>query len=152
MKPSAWVITAVLVVLALLADWFFGLDERHAVILVGAAVAAGLANGLLEAVELPRFALPAVPEAARGLAVIQHLEFSLASGEPGTRAVREVHAVALIIAGTFPGRPRSAALESFLVQPPPSALGQGEIRRIIEELEGLATPATSVDHPRQEIP
>lgn len=135
MKRSAWVITGVLVGLALCAGWFFGLDGRHAVVLAGAAFAAGVANGLLEAVDLPRAALPALPEPVRGLADVQALEFSLSSTDPGTRAVLEVHALAVAVAAAHPDAPRSSALDAFIAETRPAVLSHREIRAFVDELE-----------------
>ncbi|OUM39762.1 hypothetical protein [Arthrobacter sedimenti] len=137
MKPSAWAVTGVLVGLALVADWFFGLDGRHAVALVGAALAAGITNGLLEAVDVPRHTLPALPEPVRGLGDVQALEFSLSSTEPGTRAVLEVHAIATSVAAARPDAPRSDALDTFLARAAPSALTHREIRAFLDELERM---------------
>ncbi|MFJ6002670.1 hypothetical protein [Arthrobacter sp. NPDC092385] len=137
MKRSAWVITGVLVGLALGAGWFFGLDGRHAVVLAGAAFAAGVANGLLEAVDLPRAAVPALPEPVRGLADLQSLEFSLSSTEPGSRAVLEVHALAVAVAAAHPDAPRSRALDAFITDARPAVLSHREIRAFVDELERL---------------
>lgn len=145
MKPSAWAATGVLVGLALVAGWFFGLDGRHAVVLVGAALAAGIANGLLETVDVPRPTLPALPEPARGLGDVQALEFSLSSAEPGTRAVLEVHAIATSVGAARPGVPRSDALDAFLARDTPSILTHREVRTLLDELERmiLTPPGTA---------
>ncbi len=147
MKASAWTITGVLVVLAVVAAWFFGLDERHAVILVGAALAGGVANGLLEAVHLPRAVLPASPEPARGLTHPQSLEFSLSSAEPGSRVVLEVHLVGTALARSRPGAPRSPALDAFLAQRAPTALSHREITAFLDELDRLALYPGLLPHP-----
>jgi hypothetical protein len=136
-KPSAWAVTGVLVGLALVADWFFGLDGRHAVALVGAALAAGIANGLLEALDVLRPTLPALPEPARGLGDIQALEFSLSSTEPGTRAVLDVQAIATSVVAARPDAPRSDALDAFLARADPSDLTHREIRTFLDELERM---------------
>ncbi|WP_104179022.1 hypothetical protein [Arthrobacter sp. B0490] len=143
MKRSAWIITAVLAGLALTAGWFFGLDTRHAVALVGVAIAAGVANGLLEAVDVPRAVLPPLPEPALGLADIHSLEFSLASAEPGMRAVLEVHALAVTVAAARPDAPRSDALRAFTAQTRPVVPAPRALGTIIDELERLvvAPPA-----------
>ncbi|MHA7207449.1 hypothetical protein [Arthrobacter sp. MDT1-65] len=143
MKRSAWVLTAVLAGLALAAGWFFGLDARHAVALVAAAIAAGVANGLLEAVDVPRAVLPPLPDPVLGLADIHSLEFSLASAEPGTRAVLEVHALAVTVAAARPDAPRSDALRAFTAQNRPVALTPRALGAVIDELEQLvvAPPA-----------
>ncbi|BBE23253.1 hypothetical protein MN0502_21360 [Arthrobacter sp. MN05-02] len=138
MRPSAWVVTGVLIGLAVVACWFFGLDERHAVVLVGAALAAGVANGLLDAIELPGPTLPALPEQPRGLADLQALEFSLSSADPGTRAALEVSAVAASLAAARPDVPRSRALETFLAQARPATLTHRDIRTLLDELERIA--------------
>lgn len=137
MKRSAWVITGVLAGLALLAGWFFGLDDRHAVVLVGAAVAAGVANGVLEAVDVPRAVLPPLPESTRGLADLQSLEFSLSSTEPGMRAVLEVHSLAVAVAAARPEAPRSSALDAFIARVQPPALTHRELSAYAEELERI---------------
>jgi hypothetical protein len=156
-KRSAWVITAALVVLAATAGWFFGLDARHAVMLVGAAVAAGVANGLLEAVDVPRAVLSPLPEPVHGLADLHSLEFSLASPEPGARAVLEVHALAVLVAAARPDTPRSDALRAFTAQPHPLAPTSQELRAVVDELEALvltpgappASPARPAPHPQE---
>lgn len=150
MKRSAWTITGVLVALALLSAWFFGLDGRHSVILVGAALAGGIANGLLEAVQLPRAVLPAFPETRRGLGDLQSLEFSLSSTEPGTRAVLELHAVATALAVHRPNARRSATLDAFLSQDSPTALSHREMGILLDELDRLALHPTgsSANTPR----
>lgn len=137
MKASSWVTTGVLVVLALIAGWFFGLDGRHAVVLVCGALAAGIANELLEAVDLPRSTPAPLPEPVRGLADLQALEFSLGSSQPGTRALLEVHAIASSVTAAWPGAPRSAALEAFLSQPQPPAATHRQIRDLLDELEQI---------------
>ncbi len=154
MKRSAWVITAALVVLAVAAGWFFGLDARHAVVLVGVAVAAGVANGLLEAVDVPRAVQPPLPEPAHGLADVHALEFSLASAEPGARAVLEVHALAVLVAAARPDAPRSDALRAFTAQPHPLAPTARELRAVVDELEALVltpgpSPAPPAPHPQE---
>jgi hypothetical protein len=151
-KRSAWVITAVLVALALVAGWFFGLDARHATALAGAAVAAGIANGLLEAVDVPRAVLPPLPGPALGLADLHALEFSLASSEPGTRAVLEVHRLAVAAAEARPDAPRSDALRAFTARSSPLPLTSRDLRAVLDELEALVlTPGTPPAH-RQETP
>lgn len=152
MRNSAWAITGVLVALALLSSWFFGLDGRHAVILVAAAFAAGIANGLLEAVDLPRPVPPALKETARGLDDLQALEFSLSSAEPGARAALEMHAVAASVAAARPDVPRSAALDAFLAQPRSTALTHREIRALLGELEDIALRATDAPARRSPLP
>lgn len=152
MKRSAWAITAVLVGLALIAAWFFGLDARHAVVLVGAAVAAGIANGVLEAVDVPRIVLPRLPEPERGLADLQALEFSLASTEPRTRAVLELHALALAVAVARPGAPRSEALDAFVARTQPPALTHRELRMLGAELERIVLSPAPDPTPSQEAP
>ncbi|MHA7146179.1 hypothetical protein ACX80U_15840 [Arthrobacter sp. TmT3-37] len=142
MRPSAWAVTGVLIVLAIVACWFFGLDDSHAVVLVGAALAAGVANGLLEAIEFPRPTLPALPEQARGLADLQALEFSLSSADPGTRAVLEMHAVAASLAAARPDVPRSSGLETFLTRARPATLTHREIRSLLDELDRIAATST----------
>lgn len=138
MKRAAWAITGALVGLALFSAWFFGLDARHSVILVGTALAGGVANGLLDAVQLPRAPLPAFQETARGLGDLQALEFSLSSADPGTRAVLELHAVATALAARRPGVPRSATLEAFVSREAATTLPQREIGPLLDELERLA--------------
>ncbi|WP_247826523.1 hypothetical protein [Arthrobacter antioxidans] len=154
MTRSAWAITAALVGLALVAVWFFGLDPRHGVVLVGAACAAGIANGVLEAVDIPRIVLPRPPEPERGLADLQALEFSLASTDPGMRAVLEVHTLARSVAAARPGTPRSDALDAFVAEPRPSGLTHRELQALGAELERIVlSPAphpTSTRH--QEAP
>ncbi|RJT82159.1 hypothetical protein D6T63_05385 [Arthrobacter cheniae] len=137
MKRSAWAITVVLVLLALVAGWFFGLDARHAVALAGAAFAAGIANGLLEAVDVPRATLAPLPEPVRGLSDLQALEFSLSSTEPGTRAVREVHALALAVTTAHPGAARSPALEALIAKAQSPELSHHELGTIADELERI---------------
>ena len=147
MKRAAWLITGALVLLALLSAWFFGLDGRHAVILVGAALAAGVANGLLDAVHLPRAALPAVPDVPRGLGDLQALEFSLSSTEPGTRALRELQTVAGALVAARPGVPRSAALEDLVAGTASQPLSHREVGTLLDELEQLALhPAQHTQH------
>lgn len=141
MKRSAWVITAVLAGLALAAGWFFGLDARHAVALVGAAIAAGAANGLLEALDVPRAVLPPLADPVLGLADIHALEFSLASAEPGTRAVLELHALAVTVAAARPDAPRSDALRAFTEQIRPVAPTPRDLDAVIDELERLVVAA-----------
>lgn len=138
MKPSAWVITVVLVVLSVVAAWFFGLDARHAVVLVGAAFAAGVVNGLLESVDLSRPTPASLPSQPRGLADLQALEFSLSSAEPGTRAVLELRSVASSVAAASPGVARSAALERFLSPSRPPALTHREVGDLLDELERIS--------------
>ena len=139
MRRSAWVITGVLLGLALGAGWFFGLDGRHAVVLAGAAFAAGVANGLLEAVELPRAAVPALPEPVRGLADLKSLELSLSSTEQDTRTVLEVHALAVAVAAAHPDAPRSRALDAFITDTRPAVLSHREIRAVVDEIERIAS-------------
>lgn len=166
MKRSAWVITAALVGLALVAGWFFGLDDRHAVVLVGAAVAAGVANGVLDAVDVPRAALLPLPEPVRGLSDLQSLEFSLSSTEPGARAVLEVHGLAVAVVAARPDATRSGALETFLARCGSTVPTHRELRAVVAELERIVegvrpdtplTPGTArrpvhVAEPRQETP
>ncbi|MHA7191006.1 hypothetical protein ACX80N_12020 [Arthrobacter sp. MDT2-16] len=147
MKRSAWAITAVLVGLAVAAGWFFGLDSRHAVALVGAALAAGVANGLLEAVDVRRVALPPLPDPVLGIADLQSLEFSLASTDPGARAVLEVHALAEMVAAARPHAPRSDALVAFAARSRPLAPTSRELRSLVDELERLVRPAPAAGSP-----
>ncbi|MHA7238317.1 hypothetical protein [Arthrobacter sp. TMS1-12-1] len=137
MKRSAWAVTSALVALAVGAAWFFGLDARHAVVLIGAACAAGIANGVLEGVDVPRIVLPRPPEPERGLADLQALEFSLASADPGMRAVLEVHALALAVAAARPGAPRSSGLEAFLTGTRPPELSHRDLTALAAELERI---------------
>ncbi|WDF32338.1 hypothetical protein PTW37_10700 [Arthrobacter agilis] len=137
MKRSAWIITAVLVVVAVVASWFFGLDNRHGAALVGAAVAAGVANGLLESVEVPRATLAPLPEHPRGLADIQSLEFSFSSAEPGTRAVLEVHALAAALLAAHPGAPAGPALRAFAGRPPPASPDHRTLQAFVHELDHM---------------
>ena len=154
MKPSAWAVTVVLVGLALAAAWFFGLDARHAAVLIGAAGAAGIANGVLEAVDVPGVVLARPPEPERGLADLQSLEFSLASADPGMRAVLEVHSLARSVAAARPGTPRSEALDAFLAEARPPALTHRELRELGAELERLVLAPQTHPTPihRQEAP
>ncbi len=148
MTRSAWGVTAVLVVLAVTAGWFFGLDTRHAVMLLGAAVAAGVANGLLEAVDVPRVVLPPLPDPVLGLADLHSLEFSLASAEPGARAVLEVQSLAVLVAAARPDAPRSDALRAFTTQPQPLSLTPRELRAVVDELEALVLTPGAPPAPR----
>ncbi|MBG6223640.1 hypothetical protein IWX63_000188 [Arthrobacter sp. CAN_A2] len=154
MKRSAWAVTAVLVGLALGAVWFFGLDARHAVVLAAAACAAGIANGVLEAVDVPRIVLPRPPEPERGLADLQALEFSLASKEPGARALLEAHTLARSVAVARPGAPRSDALDTFLAGARPPALNHRELQAVGAELERILLAPQPDPTPihRQEAP
>jgi hypothetical protein len=136
-KRSSWIITAVLVLLALVAAWFFGLDARHAVALVGAAFAGGIANGLLESLDVRRSVLAPLPETPRGLADVQALEFSLSSVEPGARAVLEVHALAVGVLAAHPGSAASEALRTFVGRTRPSSLDHRSLGALILELEQI---------------
>ncbi|WP_434993794.1 hypothetical protein [Arthrobacter sp. Ld5] len=152
MRRSAWAVTAGLVGLALVAVWFFGLDARHAVVVVGAAGAAGIANGVLEGVDVPRAVLPRPPEPERGLADLQALEFSLASTEPGMRAVLEVHALALSVAAARPDAPRSRALDDLVATSRPPALTHRELQALGAELERIVLSPALEPIPSQEAP
>lgn len=145
MKRSAWAITAALVILAVVSAWFFGLDARHAVVLVGAAFAAGIANGLLESVDVPRAGLTPLPVPARGLAEIQALEFSLSSADPGMRAVLEVHELAVDAARTRPDVPRSPSFDAFVAQPQPAPLDHRTLRSLADELERIVLTPSATD-------
>ncbi|THJ66176.1 hypothetical protein E8P82_09215 [Arthrobacter echini] len=135
MKPSAWVITAVLTVLGLVAGWFFGLDPAHAVVLVGAGLTAGIANGVLESVDAPRPALAPLPRPVTGLADLQALEFSLSASEPGTRAILETHTIARAVVAARGSAPVPTTLAAFAAGPVPAELGHRELRTIIDDLE-----------------
>lgn len=137
MKGSAWVIMLVLTALALVAGWFFGLDPAHAVVLAGAGLAAGIANGVLESVDAPRPVLTPLPQPVRGLADLQALEFSLSAAEPGMRAILELHALARdVIAARAPAQGRTA-LTTFAAGAAPAALRSRDIRTLIGDLERL---------------
>lgn len=152
MKRSAWAITAVLIGLALVAVWFFGLDARHAVVLVGAAGAAGIANGVLEGVDVPRVVLPRPPEPERGLADLQALEFSLASADPGMRALLEVRTLALSVVAARPHTPRSTALDAFVADPRPPELTHRELQALGVELERIVLSPAPDPTSHQEAP
>lgn len=137
MKRSAWVVTAVLVALAVGGGWFFGLDQRHAVALTGAAFGAGVVNGLLDAVHLPRILPPPPARPELGSVDVRALEFSLSSAEPGARAVLELRAAATGAVALRPNAPRSAALSAFLASRGPVSPGRREITGILEELDDL---------------
>ncbi|WP_422390085.1 hypothetical protein [Arthrobacter sp. N1] len=145
MKRSAWAVTAVLVVLAGVSAWFFGLDPRHAVVLVGAAFAAGIANGLLDAVDVPRARLTPLPVPVRGLAEIQALEFSLSSADPGMRAVLEVHGLAADAARARPDVPRSPSFDAFVAQSQPAPLDHRTLRSLADELERIVLSPRATD-------
>jgi hypothetical protein len=144
-RASAWLITVVLVGLACVSAWFFGLDARHAVVLVGAAFAGGIANGLLDGVDLPRPVLAALPAPTRGLADVQALEFSLSSSEPGSRAVLELHTIGTRLAADVPAAPRSEALERFLSQQRPLPLTHREVRDLLDELVRISSTKREED-------
>ncbi len=137
-RASAWLITGVLVGLACVSAWFFGLDARHAVVVVGAAFAGGIANGLLDGVDLPRPVLAALPAPTRGLADVQALEFSLSSSEPGARAVLELHTLGTALVADVPAASRSEGLDRFLSQQRPPGLSHREVRDLLDELERLS--------------
>lgn len=145
MRRSAWAITAVLVVLAAASAWFFGLDDRHAVVLVGAAFAAGVANGLLEAVDVPRARLTPLAVPLRGLAEVQALEFSLSSADPGMRAVLEVHGLAVDAARARPEVPRSTSFDAFVAQSQPAPLDHRTLRSLADELERIVLTPRETD-------
>lgn len=137
MKGSAWVITLVLTALAVVAGWFFGLDPAHAVVLAGAGLAAGIANGVLESVDAPRRVLTPLPQPVRGLADLQALEFSLSASEPGMRAILELHSLARDVIAARASAPRTTALNTFAGGTAPSALGPRELRTLVDDLERL---------------
>lgn len=147
MKRSAWVITGAAVLLALVAVWFFGLGAPHAVVLVGAAVAAGVANGLLESVDLRRPVLAAVPAPTHGLADVQALEFSLTSGEPGARALLELHTVGRLLVAARPDAELSDPLVSFLAAARPPTLTHRELEGFLRELSAAGPGDEQVDRP-----
>ncbi len=135
MKCSAWAVTGVLTFLALVAAWFFGLDPAHAVVLVGAGITAGIANGVLEAVDVPRPVLSPLPPPVLGLADLQALEFSLSATEPGSRAILEVHTLARAVIALRGPTQSATALEAFATGPAPVMLRHRELRALIDEME-----------------
>ena len=113
--------------------------------LVGAAFAAGIANGLLEAVDVSRARLMPLPVPVRGLAEIQALEFSLSAADPGMRAVLEVHGLAVDAARARPDVPRSPSFDAFVAQSQPAPLDHRTLRSLADELERIVLTPGATD-------
>lgn len=96
MTAGQWRVTILLVVVALAFSFFLSLDAGHAIVLVTAAFAAGVVNGVLDNLDADRLPAPSTPPRSKGLAEVQALEFSLSGARTGVgvRAINQLGDVA----------------------------------------------------------